>query len=138
MFVRCVYVSFCWPFNLLKIQEVVGDINRICCITGGNEEQREFANRKRVKVWGETPRKHSDLAFCQRNFFLPLVCLAFQASPSRCFHSSPLFADHRPRVAPGIFRRGLTLPVRGLKYGFHDTINAKNLVKRRFSPSDGG
>ena len=33
---------------------------------------------------------------------------------------------------------GLTLPTRGLKYGFQGTINAKNLPKNRFSPSDGG
>ena len=32
---------------------------------------------------------------------------------------------------------GLTLPKRGLKYGFYGTINAKNLRKNRFSPSDG-
>ena len=36
-------------------------------------------------------------------------------------------------VAPGIFRRGgLTLPTRGLKYGFQGTINAKNLRKSAF------
>ena len=33
---------------------------------------------------------------------------------------------------------GLTLPTRGLKYGFQGTINAKNLRKNRFSPSHGG
>ena len=33
---------------------------------------------------------------------------------------------------------GLTLPTRGLKCGFQGTINAKNLRKNRFSPSDGG
>ena len=33
---------------------------------------------------------------------------------------------------------GLTLPTRGLKYGFQSTINAKYLRKNRFSPSDGG
>ena len=33
---------------------------------------------------------------------------------------------------------GLTLPTRGLKYGFQGTINAKNFRKNRFSPSDGG
>ena len=33
---------------------------------------------------------------------------------------------------------GLTLSTRGLKYGFQGTINAKNLQKNRFSPSDGG
>ena len=32
----------------------------------------------------------------------------------------------------------LTLPTRGLKYGFQGTINAKNLRKNRVSPSDGG
>ena len=32
----------------------------------------------------------------------------------------------------------LTLPTRGLKYGFQRTINAKHLRKSRFSPSDGG
>ena len=41
-------------------------------------------------------------------------------------------------VAPGIFRRGLTLPTRGLKYGFQGTLNAKNLQKNRFSSSEGG
>ena len=35
-------------------------------------------------------------------------------------------------VAPGIFRWGLTLPTRGLKHGFHGTINAKNLQKIAF------
>ena len=33
---------------------------------------------------------------------------------------------------------GLTLPTRGLKYGFQGTINAKNLRKSHVSPSDGG
>ena len=33
---------------------------------------------------------------------------------------------------------GLNLLMRGLKYGFQGTINAKNLRKNRFSPSDGG
>ena len=33
---------------------------------------------------------------------------------------------------------GLTLPTRGLKYGFQGTTNAKNLRKILFSPSDGG
>ena len=33
---------------------------------------------------------------------------------------------------------GLTLLTRGLKYGFQGTIDAKNLRKYRFSPSDGG
>ena len=33
---------------------------------------------------------------------------------------------------------GLTLPTRGLKYGFQGTINAKNLRKNCVSPSDGG
>ena len=33
---------------------------------------------------------------------------------------------------------GLTLPTRGLKYGFQGTVNAKILRKNRFSPSDGG
>ena len=32
---------------------------------------------------------------------------------------------------------GLILPTRGLKYSFQGTINAKNLRKNRFSPSDG-
>ena len=41
-------------------------------------------------------------------------------------------------VAPGIFRRGLPPPTRRLKYGFRGTINAKNLRKNRFSPSDRG
>ena len=51
------------------------------------------------------------------------------ASTVRCFRQTG--------VAPGIFRRGLTLPTRGLKYGFQGTINAKNLRKNRLSPSDG-
>ena len=33
---------------------------------------------------------------------------------------------------------GLTLPTRGLKWGFRGTIDAKNLRKNRFSPSNGG
>ena len=33
---------------------------------------------------------------------------------------------------------GLTLPARGLKYGFQGILNAKNLRKNRLSPSDGG
>ena len=33
---------------------------------------------------------------------------------------------------------GLTLLMRGLKYGFQGTINAKNLQKNCFSSSDGG
>ena len=33
---------------------------------------------------------------------------------------------------------GLTLPTRGLEYGFQGTINAKNLRKNRFLPSGGG
>ena len=33
---------------------------------------------------------------------------------------------------------GLTLPTRGLKYGFQVTIDANHLRKNRFSPSDGG
>ena len=33
---------------------------------------------------------------------------------------------------------GLTLPMRGLKYGFQGTINAKNIRKNRFSSSEGG
>jgi len=32
----------------------------------------------------------------------------------------------------------LTLPTRGLKYGFQGTINAKNLLTYIFSPSGGG
>ena len=32
---------------------------------------------------------------------------------------------------------GLNLTTMGLKYSFHGTINAKNLRKNRFSPSDG-
>ena len=32
---------------------------------------------------------------------------------------------------------GLTLPTRGLKYGFQVTMTAKNLRQNRFSPSDG-
>ena len=45
---------------------------------------------------------------------------------------------HLTGVASGIFRRGLILPTRGLKYGFQGTIKARNLRKNRFSPSDGG
>ena len=42
-------------------------------------------------------------------------------------------------VAPGIFRRGgLTLPTKGLKYGFQGTINAKNLRKNAFHLPTGG
>ena len=44
--------------------------------------------------------------------------------------------DYQAGVAPGNFRRGLTLPMRGLKYGFQGTINAKNLRINSFSPSD--
>ena len=36
------------------------------------------------------------------------------------------------------FDGGLTLPTRGLKYGFQGNINTKNLQNNRFSPSDGG
>ena len=32
---------------------------------------------------------------------------------------------------------GLSRPTKGLKYGFQGTINAKNLQKNRFPPSDG-
>ena len=52
--------------------------------------------------------------------------------------SSPRCRCREPGVAPGISRRGLTLPTRRLKYGFQGTINAKHLRKNRFSPSDGG
>ena len=41
-------------------------------------------------------------------------------------------------VAPGIFRRGLTLPTRGLKYGFQGAINAKILQKNLFHLPTGG
>ena len=41
-------------------------------------------------------------------------------------------------AAPGIFRRGLTLPRGGLKYGFRGTINVKNLRQNGFSSSNGG
>ena len=41
-------------------------------------------------------------------------------------------------VARNFPTEGLTLPTRGLKYGFQGTINAKNLRKIRVSPSDGG
>ena len=33
--------------------------------------------------------------------------------------------------------RGLTLPTRGLNYGFQGIVNAKNLRQNSFSPSDG-
>ena len=33
---------------------------------------------------------------------------------------------------------GLTLPTKGLKYGFQGIVNAKNLRQNSFSPSDGG
>ena len=36
-------------------------------------------------------------------------------------------------VAPGIFRQGgLTLPMRGLKYGFQGIVNAKNFRQNSF------
>ena len=35
------------------------------------------------------------------------------------------------------FPTGVTLPRRGLKYGFQGFINAKDLRKNHFSPSDG-
>ena len=34
--------------------------------------------------------------------------------------------------------RGLTLPTRGLKYGYQGIVNAKNLRQNSFSSSDGG
>ena len=49
---------------------------------------------------------------------------------SRIFANS--IANFPQGVAPGIFRRGLTLPTRGLKYGFLGTVNAKNLRKIAF------
>ena len=33
---------------------------------------------------------------------------------------------------------GLTIPTRGLKYGFQSIVNAKHLRQTSFSPSDGG
>ena len=45
--------------------------------------------------------------------------------------------DYIAGVAPGIFRRGAEPSDKGIKYGFQGTINAKNLRKNRFSPSDG-
>ena len=50
----------------------------------------------------------------------------------------PFPASVHSGVALGIFRRGLTLPTKGLKYGFQGTINAENLRKNRFPPSDKG
>ena len=41
-------------------------------------------------------------------------------------------------VAPGIFRRGVTPPTRGLKYGFQSNIDAKNLRKIAFHLPTGG
>ena len=41
-------------------------------------------------------------------------------------------------VAPGIFRRGLIRPTRGLKYGFQGTISAKDLQKIAFHLPTGG
>ena len=38
----------------------------------------------------------------------------------------------KPGVAPVIFQWGLTLPTKGLKYGFQGTINAKNIRKITF------
>ena len=49
-----------------------------------------------------------------------------------------LFFKCAAGVAPEIFRRGLTLPMRGLKYGFQGTINAKNLQKIAFHLPTGG
>ena len=46
--------------------------------------------------------------------------------------------SNRSGVTSGIFRRGATLSTRGLKYGVQGTINAKNIRKNRFSPSNGG
>ena len=40
-------------------------------------------------------------------------------------------------VAPGMFRRGVALPTRWLKYGFLGTINGKNFRKNHFLPSKG-
>ena len=40
-------------------------------------------------------------------------------------------------MAPGIFRPGLTLRTRGLKYGFQGTIYAKNLQKIAFRLTTG-
>ena len=40
-------------------------------------------------------------------------------------------------MAPGIFRPELTLPTRGLKYGFQGTIYAKNLQKFAFRLTTG-
>ena len=42
-----------------------------------------------------------------------------------------------PRGGARNFRRGLTLPTRGLKYGFLGTISTEILRKSSFSPSDG-
>ena len=45
-----------------------------------------------------------------------------------------LWQGWRPEFPTG----GLTLPTRGLKYGFNGTKNATNLRKNRCSPSDEG
>ena len=45
---------------------------------------------------------------------------------------------HNSRGGARNFPIGVTLPTRGLKYGFKGTINAKNLRKNRFSPTDRG
>ena len=49
----------------------------------------------------------------------------------------PLDKAERQRWRQEFSDGGLTLPTRGLKYGFHGTINAKNLGKNCFSHSDG-
>ena len=39
--------------------------------------------------------------------------------------------------ARNLRRGGMTLPTRGLKYGFQSVVNAKNLRQNSFSPFDG-
>ena len=72
----------------------------------------------------------------QETFPLPMRG-ALQKTIEKHWHSKRLPVV-QTGVAQGIFRRGeLTLPTRRLKYGFEGTINAKNLRKNHFSPSDG-
>ena len=57
----------------------------------------------------------------------------------QCIRHFPLFCVYYRDGWRQEFSEGaLTLPTRGLKYGFQGTINAKNLRKNHFSPSTGG
>ena len=76
------------------------------------------------------------------------VCVIIHQEMDACAYQkiseetlSPLFpalSVFRLGVKPGVFQRGLTRPRRGVKYGLQGTINAKNLRKNNFSPSDEG